>query len=115
LVKRSRLALQAAIALVFITNASAIACWVSLQNAFLATFSFLMSLPFDMYLFYLLLIIRRKPQYPLVPPEGKWDMYLPRTDIPRPIIADSREIEEKKRKFAKVNKMTRKKMVRKKK
>jgi len=93
-VNRSKLALHTGIALVSITNGFAIASWVVLQNAFWAALSFLVSLPFDTYLFYLLLILRRKPQYPLVMPEGKWDMHLPRTDIPRPIIADFREIEE---------------------
>jgi len=52
---------------------------------------------------------KKKPQYPLVPPEGKGDTYLPRTDIPRPIYADFREIREKKRKFEKIKKMARKK------
>lgn len=115
MVKKSKLTLLFGIALVFIINTFVIACWTVLQNVFWAALFFLVSLPFDIYLFYLLLVLRRKPQYPLMPPEGKWDMYLPRTDIPRPVIADFREIEEKKRKFAKVNKLTRKKMVRKKK
>jgi hypothetical protein len=52
---------------------------------------------------------RRRPQYPLVPPEARPDMYLPRTDIPRPIYQDSRTMEEKKRKIEKLRKMTRKK------
>ena len=48
---------------------------------------------------------RRKLRYPLVPPEAKSDMYVPRTNIPRPVIEDFREMEEKKRKFAKLKKM----------
>jgi len=58
---------------------------------------------------------KKKIRYPLVPPEGRGDIYSPRTDIPRPIIEDFRKIEEKKRKFARINKMIRKERVRKKK
>lgn len=32
-----------------------------------------------------------KPKYPLVPPEGRTDIYFPRTDIPRPIHRDVRQ------------------------
>jgi len=63
--------------------------------------------------FSLILYIRsahkKAMQYPLVPPEGKPDIYLPRTDIPRPVIADFRKLEEKKRKFARIRKLIRKK------
>ncbi len=52
---------------------------------------------------------KRKPRYPLVPPEGKPDVYLPRTDIPRPIVEDFRRMEEKRRKFEKLKKLSRKK------
>lgn len=110
-----KLAFWVGLFFVSIGNVFAIASWVFLQNILLTVLSALASIPFDMHLFYLLLIVRRKPQYPLVPPEGKWDMYLPRTGIPRPVIADFREIEEKKRKFAKIKKMNPKKVVRKKK
>ena len=58
---------------------------------------------------------KRKVRYPLVPPEGKPDMYVPRTNIPRPIIADFRKIEEKKRKFAKIRKLVSKRVHRRKK
>ena len=51
---------------------------------------------------------KRKQKYPLVPPEGKADIYLPRTDIPRPIHKDFRELREKKRKFDKLKKLIRK-------
>lgn len=69
----------------------------------------------DLYWYYVRRIKRKKPRYPLVSPEGRGDVYLPRTDIPRPVVADFRELEEKKRKFAKIRKMARKKLVRKKK
>jgi len=52
---------------------------------------------------------KRKPRYPLVPPEGKPDVYLPRTDIPRPIVEDFRRMEEKRKKFEKLKKLSRKK------
>jgi len=52
---------------------------------------------------------KKQLRYPLVPPEGKGDIYVPRTDIPRPIYNDFRRMQEKKRKFEKLRKMTRKK------
>jgi len=52
-------------------------------------------------------INKRQAALPLVPPEGRTDWYLPTTDIPRPVIEDYRKIEEKKRKFSKLNKMLR--------
>jgi len=75
--------------------------------------SSVMALSFCWY--YVRYVKKKQPQYPLVAPEGKADFYLPRTRIPRPVHADFREVEEKKRKFAKVKKLTRKKVVRKKK
>jgi hypothetical protein len=33
---------------------------------------------------------REKPKYPMVPPEGRADIYYPRTNIPRPIYEDVR-------------------------
>jgi len=36
----------------------------------------------------------KKPKYPLVPPEGRTDIYFPRTDIPRPIYEDVRRYPE---------------------
>jgi len=64
---------------------------------------------FGLYAFYISRHQKRQPRYPLVPPEGKGDIYLPRTDIPRPIYDDFRRMREKKRKFEKIRKMTRKK------
>jgi len=65
---------------------------------------------FSLGLYYYLLKNKRRLQYPLVPPEGKPDMYFPRTDIPRPVIEDFRRIEEKRRKFAKVRRTVHKAM-----
>ena len=52
---------------------------------------------------------KRRVQYPLVPPEGRSDIYFPRTKIPRPIHEDFRKMDERKRKLKKLRKMTRKK------
>jgi len=57
---------------------------------------------------------KKKPQYPLSSPKGKAGAYLPRTNIPRPIIADFRESEEEKKKLARLSKLQRKRVVRKK-
>jgi fatty acid desaturase len=51
---------------------------------------------------------KRRVQYPLVPPEGKADVYFPSSRIPRPIHEDFRKMEERKRKLKKLRKMTRK-------
>ena len=45
----------------------------------------------------------------MAPPEGKMDIYFPRTNIPRPIHEDFRRMQEKKRKLDKIKKMRRKK------
>lgn len=110
-----KLALHATTACVFLVNGLAFGSWIVLGNILLTMLVFLASMPLDVYLLYLVLFLRRKPQYPLVPPEGKWDMYLPRTNIPRPLYEDFRRMKERKRKFAKINRMVHKRIVRKKK
>jgi hypothetical protein len=50
----------------------------------------------DLGFFYVRASLRRKLRYPLIPPEGRTDWYVPTTNIPRPVIADYCEIEEKK-------------------
>ena len=60
---------------------------------------------FDVCAFYARFIRKKKRRYPLIPPEGKPDWYLPLTNIPRPVIEDSRKEEEKKRKLARVRRM----------
>lgn len=50
---------------------------------------------------------RRRVQYPIVPPEGKPDIYFPRTKIPRPIHEDFRKMDERKRKLKKLRRMMR--------
>jgi len=61
------------------------------------------------WLFYTRLYEKREVRYPLVPPEGKTDIYFPRTDIPRPVYADFRSIEERKEKLEKVKKKVKRK------
>ncbi len=63
----------------------------------------------DIYLYYFMSQRKKEPRYPLVPPEGKQDAYLPRTNIPRPIHEDVRRMQEKKRWFKKLEKLRRKK------
>ncbi len=46
------------------------------------------------YLIYRSVYKGQKPKYPIVPPEGRTDIYLPRTDIPRPIHEDARRYPE---------------------
>lgn len=40
------------------------------------------------YLVYHFVYKRKKAKYPMVPPEGRADIYFPRTNIPRPIYED---------------------------
>jgi len=60
---------------------------------------------FDIYALSVRSARKKKIQYPLVPPEGRPDGYLPLTSIPRPVIEDYRKIEEKKRRFARIRKI----------
>jgi len=54
---------------------------------------------FGLYGYYVMRTHKKQPRYPLVPPEGKADIYLPRTDIPRPIYADLRRMKEERKGF----------------
>jgi len=42
------------------------------------------------YLLYRFVYKGATPRYPIVPPEGRTDIYFPRTDIPRPVHEDVR-------------------------
>jgi len=88
----------------------ALASVILLQNI-LGVVVILAVIAFDLYWFYVRFYQKKKQElrYPLVPPEGKSDIYLPRTNIPRPIYEDARRMQEKKRRLAKLNKMRRKK------
>jgi hypothetical protein len=61
---------------------------------------------FNLYWFYVRYYQKKKPRYPMVPPEGKADIYA-RANIPRPIHEDFRRMREKKRKFAKLDRLKR--------
>jgi len=64
-------------------------------------------LAFTLYYFYIRLYRKKEARYPVVPPEGKTDIYFPRTDIPRPVYADFRKMQEKKQKLEKIKKKMR--------
>jgi len=91
----------------FISIAIGFASVILLQNLW-AIIIVIAVIGFDLYWFYAG-HNKKKPQYPLVPPEGKSDVYLPRSDIPRPIHADFREMQEKKRKLEKIRRLKSKK------
>lgn len=99
---------QIGTALILIANGFAIASAIILREIWFVAVV-LGIVAFDIYLYYFMLRRKREPRYPLVPPEGKGDVYLPRTDIPRPIHADVRRMREKKRRFEKIEKLIRKK------
>lgn len=61
---------------------------------------------FNLYWFYVRYYRKKKPRYPMVPPEGKADIYA-RANIPRPIHEDFRRMREKKRRFAKLDRLRR--------
>jgi hypothetical protein len=71
--------------------------------------SVVMALEFLTYVVFIRRFRKDKVRYPLVPPEGKGDVYFPRTKIPRPIYEDMRRAREQRRKFAKLDKLRRKK------
>jgi len=64
---------------------------------------------FTIYFLYVRLYQKKEARYPIVPPEGKTDIYFPRTDIPRPVHADFRRMQEKKQKLAKIKRKMRRK------
>jgi len=59
-------------------------------NGVLFSFSFLGPFIIYCYLIYRFVYKGAKPKYPIVPPEGRTDIYFPRTNIPRPIYEDVR-------------------------
>lgn len=93
---------------IMIANGLAIASAIILRDMWFVVLV-LGIVAFDVYLYYFMKCRKKEPRYPLVPPEGKQDIYLPRTNIPRPIHADYRRMQEKKRKFEKIRKLGRKK------
>lgn len=106
--RKERRILDLWIILIFIGNGFALASVALIRNiwSLIITFGII---AFDLYWYYMRRIKKKKPRYPLATPEGKTDVYFPRTNIPRPVYEDFRKIDEQKRKFAKLNKMLRKK------
>jgi hypothetical protein len=102
--RREKRALDLFFFLLLLLNGFLLACLVIIRSLWAILLS-LIVLTVDFYWYYVRRVKGKKPRYPLVPPEGRADVYLPRTDIPRPVIADFREIEEKKRKISKIKKM----------
>jgi hypothetical protein len=100
--------LQVWLALMLVGSGLVLAVGVLLQNVWAIIVSIGL-IAFCAYLFNVRYYQKKRPRYPLVPPEGRGDAYSPRTNIPRPIYEDAREMREKERKFAKLAKMRRKK------
>lgn len=98
--------LQIGIASIFVVQGLALAGAILLQSIW-AIVVVSGVIAFSLYFFYVRLYQNREARYPLVPPEGKVDIYFPRTDIPRPIYGDIRRMEEKKRRLAKIKKKMR--------
>jgi len=96
------------VAVVLIADGLALAIAFLLQSVW-GILIVLGCIAFSLYWLYVRRYEKKQPRYPLVPPEGKGDIYFPRTDIPRPIHEDFRRIQEKKRRLEKVRKMTCKK------
>ena len=100
--------MQIGIASIFFIEGLALVGAILLRNIW-AVLTNLGIIAFTLYFFYVRLYQKKKPRYPLVPPEGKMDIYFPRTDIPRPIYEDARKMREKKRRLTKIEKTRRKK------
>ena len=75
---------------------SFVALFIQVTTAGRSVFRLLSAAPFSggfilyCYLLYRFVYKAGKPEYPLVPPEGRMDIYFPRTDIPRPVHEDVR-------------------------
>lgn len=102
-----KLALQIGIALIFVVEGLALVSVILLRYIW-GYVIVLGVIAFTLYFFYVRLHLK-KTRYPLVPPEGKADIYFPRTDIPRPIHEDLRKMQKRKRRLEKIKKMARKK------
>lgn len=105
---RKKRVLQIGTAFILVANGFAIASAIILRDIWFVVVV-MGIVAFDIYLYYFMLHRKKEPRYPLVPPEGKGDVYLPRSDIPRPIHADFRRMREKKRRFKKLEKLRRRK------
>lgn len=100
--------LQIGIGLIFFVQGLALVSAILLQNILMCLIV-LGAIGFTIYFFYVRLYQKKEAKYPLVPPEGKVDIYFPRTNIPRPIHGDFREMCEKKQRFDKIRRKIRRK------
>ena len=103
-----RRVLHIGIALALVADGFALASAILVHNIWLVAIC-LGGIAIGLYGLYVIFYQKKEPRYPLVPPEGKGDIYLPRTNIPRPIHEDFRRMKDKKRRFEKIKKMMRKK------
>jgi hypothetical protein len=103
-VRHKRIIRQVGLISLLCANVLGVAVLLLFPNLWTALF-LLSAIIFDIYALSVGSARKKKMQYPLVPPEGKPDWYLPLTNIPRPVTEDFRKIEEKKRKFAKIRKI----------
>lgn len=103
-VRHKRIIMQIALASLLCANVLGVAVLLLFPNLWTVLF-LLSAIIFDIYALSVRSARKKRIQYPLVPPEGRPDWYLPLTNIPRPVIEDFRKIEEKKRRFAKIRKI----------
>ncbi|MCJ7608160.1 hypothetical protein MUP00_00620 [Candidatus Bathyarchaeota archaeon] len=91
-----RLALKASLSLILFTGGIAIAVGLLTQNVPVALLgSGIIFL--GLYWFYVRFYRKRKPAHPFGPPDGKPDIYFPRSDIPRPLYEDMWRMQDEKR------------------
>jgi len=100
--------LQIGIAIALIIGGFAVASAILAQSIWLCLICVAVTF-FLLYFLYVELHQKKKIGYPMVPPEGKTDIYFPRTNIPRPIHEDFRKMQEKKKKLDRIRKTRRKK------
>jgi hypothetical protein len=102
--RRERRILDFWMILILLANSFALAALILVGSAF-AVIAVLSVVAVDAYWYYARRVRRRRPRYPLVPPEGRGDAYFPRTSIPRPVVEEFREMDEKRRRLARLRKM----------
>ena len=91
---RERLALKASLAFILFLGGIVLAVGAltqSIPEALLGSGLMLIGL----YWFYVRYYRQRKPRHPFGPPDGKPDIYFPRSNIPRPLYEDMRRMKEK--------------------
>ena len=104
--RRERFFLRLWVASVLVGNGFALAVAVVLQNI-LVWLVVLGVVCFDLYWVYVRAVRRRRPRYPMVPPEGRADVYFPSSNVPRPVVAEARRFEEERKRFRKLRRRLR--------